>query len=228
MYKLQKQKGIKLTMKKQEKRTKGIIIQTIKTNIQNNKKQYLVVAIIFLIGLIVGVTFLNNIDTASNENTSKYILNFIEALKTDYQIDKISLLKSSIINYLIIAIIIWFMGSTVVGIPIVYLIVAFKGFSLGYTISCILITLGTGKGILFSIASLFFQNIIIIPCILAIAVSGIKLYSSIMKDRRRENIKIEILRHTMFSLFITTMFVVASFIEVYISSNLLSICVKFL
>lgn len=215
-------------MKKQEKKTRGVIIETIKTHIQYNKKQYLLVSIIFLIGLIIGVTFINNIDTSSSENISGYILNFIEALKTDYQIDKINLLKSSIINYLIVAIIIWFMGSTVIGIPIVYLIVAFKGFSLGYTISCILITLGTGKGILFSIASLFFQNIIIIPCILAIAVSGIKLYSSIMKDKRRENIKIEILRHTMFSLFITAMLIVASFIEVYISGNLLSVCIKFI
>ena len=215
-------------MKKQEKRTKKIIFKTIKNHIQYNKKQYAIVAIIFLIGLIIGVSFINNIDSSSNENTSKYILNFIEALKTNYQIDKINLLKSSIINYLIVAIIIWFMGSTVVGIPIVYLIVAFKGFSLGYTISCILITLGTGKGILFSIVSLFFQNIIIIPCILAIAVSGIKLYQSIMKDKRRENIKIEILRHTMFSLFVAGMFIVAAFIEVYISSNLLSACIKFL
>lgn len=215
-------------MKKQERKKRKIILETIIKHIENNKKQYAIVGILFLIGLVIGVSFINNIDTNSKQNMSDYIINFIEALKTDYQIDKINLLRSTIINYLITAIIIWFMGSTVIGIPIVYLIVIFKGFSLGYTISCIITTLGTAKGILFSITSLFAQNIIIIPCILAIAVSGIKLYGAIMKDKRKENIKLEIVRHTVFSLVMTGLLIVSSFVEVYLSSNLLSICINFL
>ena len=39
-----------------------------------------------------------------------------------------------------------------------------------------------------------------IPAIIAIAVSAFKLYKSIVKDRNKENIKIEIIRHTIFSL----------------------------
>lgn len=215
-------------MKKQEKKTNKVIINTIKTHIQHNRKQYLIVAIIFLIGVVLGVTVINRIDTASKESITNYINSFVDNLKTDYEIDKISLIKSCIINYIIMAFIIWFMGSTVIGIPIVYMIVGIKGFSLGCTISSIIAVFGTLKGIIFSIITLFFQNIIIIPCVLALAVSGIKLYSSIMQDRRRENIKVEIMRHTIFSIFIVGMLLVASLVEVYISSNLLSVCINFL
>ena len=214
-------------MKKQQKKNR-LIINTIVNHVQNNKKQYFIVGIIFLIGIIIGVNFINNIDDNSEKYTKDYIINFIDSLKNDYQIDKISLLKNIIINNLIIALIIWFMGSTVIGIPLVYLIVLYKGFSLGYTISSIIITLGISKGIFFSIVSMLLQNIIIIPCILALSVSGIKLYRSIMKDKRKENIKVEIIRHTVFSLFIIGLLILSSFIEVYFSCSLLSYSINFL
>ena len=91
-------------------------------------------------------------------------------------------------------------GSTVIGVPFVYGIIAFRGFCIGFTASSIIATLGTQKGILFLCTSLLLQNILFIPCILALGVSGLKLYKSIIKDKRKENIKIEIYRHTIFSL----------------------------
>ena len=104
---------------------------------------------------------------------------------------------------------------------IVYAIVAYKGFCLSYSISTILAVLGGSKGICFVLASILPQNIIYIPCILALAVSGIKLYKSIMKDRRIDNIKLEIFRHIFFSLFICILFIIGSIIETYVSSNII-------
>ncbi len=42
---------------------------------------------------------------------------------------------------------------------------------------------------LFFATSMLLQNLIAIPCIIALAVRGIKLYKSIMKDKRREKYK---------------------------------------
>lgn len=85
-----------------------------------------------------------------------------------------------------------------------------------------------GKGILFLLSSLLLQTILFIPCILALAVSGMRLHNSIMQDKRRENVKIEILRHTLFSLFILVILILASFIEVYISKNLLLLLIDYI
>ena len=57
-------------------------------------------------------------------------------------------------------------------------------------------------------------------------VSCMKLYKSIMKDKRRENIKLEIIRHTIVSIILFLLLVIASFIEVYISTNILMICMN--
>ena len=131
------------------------------------------------------------------------------------------MLKESIGNNIMLVFLLWLMGSTVIGLLLVYLIVCFKGFCFGYTVSSIIYVLGTGKGILFFIITMFLKNIIAIPCTVALAVSGMKLYKSIMQDRRKENIKLEVVRHTVFSIFILILLIASSFIEVYVSQNLL-------
>lgn len=55
-----------------------------------------------------------------------------------------------------------------------------------------------------------------------------KLYKSIVKDKRRENIKVEITRHTIFCAFILLILELSAFVEVYVSTNLLQICVRYL
>lgn len=212
-------------MRKQEKKNFRIL-NLIREHINKNIKEYISVCIIFLIGTIIGVMFINNADEAQKTQITQYLGNFTQALNTDYKIDIGSLLKSSIISNLILAISLWFIGSTVIGIPIVYIIIGVRGFSLGYTISSIMITYTMWKGILFSICSLLLQNVILIPCIIALAVSGIKLYKSIIKDKRRENVKIQILRHTIFSSFMASLMVGASFLEVYGSSSIISMCIR--
>ena len=87
--------------------------------------------------------------------------------------------------------------------------------------------MGMPKGLLFILISLFLQNIIYIPAILALAVSGFKLYKSIVKDNRKENIKLEIVRHTIFSFIMLLFLFVASLIEIFISTNILKILIKY-
>lgn len=212
-------------MRKREKKNLRIMA-IVKQHINNNAKEYLIVSIIFLIGIILGVMFINNTETMQKDEISQYLRNFVAALNTDYKIDFSKLLKQSITSNLALAVILWFVGSTVVGLPIVCIIIGIRGLSLGYTISSVIITYGAFKGSLFGLESLLLQNIISIPCILALGVSGIKLYKSIIKDKRKENIKIEILRHTLFSAFVALILIGAAFIETYISSSIVSMSAK--
>ncbi len=186
-----------------------------------NIKIYTFVAIIFIIGIALAIVFINNLETSQRNEISTYITTFTNSLKDGYTIDKSALITSSIWKNVILCIIMWFAGSTVIGIPIVLGIVAYRGFCIGYTVLALTYTFGTGNGTIFFLTSMLLQNIIIIPCILSLAVSGLKLYKSIIKDRRRENVKIEIIRHTIFSILMLIMLIVASLVETYISTSLL-------
>ena len=183
--------------------------------------------IIFFIGLTLGVIFVNNANETQANQISGYINNFINSIKENYQISTKELLKNSIINNAGIAVLLWFLGSTVIGFPLIYVFVGYKGYCIGYTVSSVMATVGTGKGIIFIIATMLIQNIIYIPTILTLSVSGIKLYRLIMEDRRRENIKLQILKHTIFSILMLILLLISSLLETYISGNLSGIFLKY-
>lgn len=202
--------------------------ETLLTHIENNLREYIIVTIIFFIGIIIGVIFINNSSTEQKTEINNYIFSFMNNLKENNNINEFALLKDSISKNCVLAMLLWFMGSTVIGISIVYLTVCFRGFCLGYTMSAILLVCGTGKGILFLLSTIMLQNIVFIPCVIALAVSGMRLHNSIMKDKKSKNIKIEILRHTIFSLFILILLIVCSLIEVYISKNIFMLILKYI
>ena len=209
--------------RRNNRRYKNIIIN----HIQNNLKEYIISSIIFFIGILLGIVFVNNLNDVQTSEIQTYITNSINTLKEN-NVKEISVLKESLSSNIFLAVSLWLMGSTIIGLLVVYLIVCFKGFCFGYTLSSIIYVLGTNKGILFFISTMFLKNIIVIPCTIALAVSGMNVYKSVMQDRRKENIKLEVIRHTIFSIFILILLVLSSFIEAYISQNILNYCIKYI
>ncbi len=112
------------------------------TYIKNNLREIAIITIIFFIGLTFGIIFVNNSGTEQANEISSYINGFVDSLRNNIQIDKAELLKDALISNFLLALILWFVGSTVVGIPMVYGIIAYKGFCLGYTLSSSIATLG--------------------------------------------------------------------------------------
>ena len=207
------------------RKKKSEILNIIKEEIISNYRSYILVIILFSVGLFLGVLFINQ--TENQENVIKYINTYIDEIKISESNSTIVQLKTDIKNNIFLVFILWFAGTTIVGIPIVFGIIIARGFCLGYTISAIITILGLPKGIAFVLLSLVLQDIILIPAIIAIAVSGFKLYKSIVKNRDRENIKMEILRHTIFSLIMLVLLCIAALVETFISTNLLKKFLKY-
>lgn len=114
------------------------------------------------------------------------------------------------------------------GIPIVYGIIGYRGFCLGYTLGSLIAVLGLNTGIKISFLGIFLQNVIFIPSIILIAVSGIKLYKTTIKDKRKENIKIGIIKHSMVSLVGIIGIFFSTLVEAFISTNFLIFFSKYI
>ena len=148
-------------------------------------------------------------------------------MKNLNNLDYVGLLKTSLGQNILLALVLWFFGTTVIGIPVVFGVVLYRGFCLGYTIAVCITIIGLPQGILFVLILLLLQNILFIPAMLALAVSGFKLYKSIIKDRNKENIKIEVVRHTIFSFIMLLILAVSSLAEVFLSTNILKQLIKY-
>ena len=149
------------------------IWDTIGNHVVNNKKEYILVTLIFLVGIFLGVMFINNSKETQMSEISSYFNNFIDKLKNTEKLETMTILKSTLLENIILAVTLWFFGTTVIGIPIVFGIIMYRGFCLGYSIATIISVIGVGKGILFILITLELQNILFIPALIAIGVSRI-------------------------------------------------------
>lgn len=207
-----------------QKRKKEIL-NIIKQEILNNIKSYVIVTIIFIIGIFLGVLFINQ--TESKDNILQYINTYIDEMKTIQNVDFLGGLKNDIHNNILLVLLLWFAGTTIIGIPIVFGTILTRGFCLGYTISACVLTLGKWKGFMFILLTIFLQNAIFIPSLLVLGVSSVKLYKSIIKDRRKENIKLSIFKHSIISLFILFALIISSIIKIEVSYRLTLIFSKY-
>ena len=204
-------------------RLPNIILNHVKANL----KSYIIVLLMFITGIFLGVLFLNNTKDEQKNEVMAYINNYINQAKENKNINTSESLKNSIRENIILGLSLWLAGTTLIGIPIVFGIILFRGFCLGYTISVCTYTMGIGKGLAFVMISLLLQNILLIPAILALGVSGIKLYKSVMKDKRKENLKVEILRHTVFSCIMLGVLIASAVVKINVSGGMLENLIKY-
>lgn len=223
-----------------EHKQKVTINNVILKHVKNNIRDYFLLLIFFLLGIVLGVFFVNHTSIEQKQEIDTYINEFVNSLKQTNNIYYGDILRESLIKNIMFSIILWLIGLTVTLFPAIYGIIAFRGFCLGYTISSLIGSLGLTNGIIISTASLLMQNIFFIPAAFGLAVSGIRLYKNTIgrKDRQnlvetkrktdKSNLKIEIIRHSLFSLIITGILVLSSFIETYCSANLLNLMIKYI
>lgn len=207
------------------RKKKNEIFGIIKDDIFNNAKSYFIIIIIFVVGIFLGVMFINQ--SKDKSEIEKYINTYIDETKSIQNGNYFNELKVDIKNNIVLVLLLWFAGTTIIGIPIVLGIILFRGFCLGYTIASCVYVLGRIKGITFVIMTILLQNIIFIPAIMILGVSGIKLYQSIVRDRKKENIKLSIMKHSMISLIILIALVISSIIKIEISYRLTINLIKY-
>ena len=92
-------------------------------HIYENAKAYVIIIILFIIGIVAGIFFINTANESQASEIQSYITGFIDSLKQGYYIDKAELLKKSLWDNLTLIITMWFIGSTVIGIPIISVLV---------------------------------------------------------------------------------------------------------
>ena len=143
-----------------------------------DKKTFLFLAIICIIGIITGSLFMTVLSSEDKEivtnSLNDYIVN-IGSIKMNFS----TFLSNFILNILY-AIIIWILGISIIGLPIVIIIIFFKSFVISFSISAFIINYKF-KGILYALAYIFPHMIINLLIYLYLGVFSIKISSSIVK-----------------------------------------------
>jgi len=136
------------------------------------------------------------------------------------KIDSFILLKHSLVNNFQTIILIWILGITVIGLPIVIFIVILRGFIVGFTVGFLINELGF-KGFAFSMLAILPQNIFVIPGVIALAVFSINFSLKILTSRRKRNVGFsfisELTSYSFSTAVISILIIAGSLVEAYIT-----------
>lgn len=183
---------------------------------KNNRFILIILMITFAVGIFAGVIYYKN--ATSTEELSNYVEKFMDKINVE-ETKIYNVLKESSLKNTSIILIFWLLGASVIGIPILLFYVLYKGFSISFTISTIISTFGFVKGNVISIVMLFFQNVISTAVIFVAMSSAVKLAINIL--RRKKDMKIELLRHTIMCLLCMVGMVLASIVEAIANCKML-------
>lgn len=183
---------------------------------KNNRFILIILMITFAVGIFAGVIYYKN--ATSTEELSNYVEKFMDKINVE-ETKIYNVLNESLLKNTSIMLIFWLLGASVIGIPILLFYVLYKGFSISFTISTIISTFGFVKGNVISIVMLFFQNVISTAVIFVAMSSAVKLAINIL--RRKKDMKIELLRHTIMCLLCMVGMVLASIVEAIANCKML-------
>ena len=202
------------------------IISKLNLNKKENKFFYLMVFIFFCVGIALGTYIVKYMRASDASDLTSYFSTFAQSIVKEPVNNKALLLNVLKKNLILLTVLIT-ISFTVFGTPIILLLDLIKGFTLGYTFSFLISTF-EGKGLWLALVATIPQNIIYIPCFIALSIVGIEFSSTKLKDRFFNKGKVNTIVERELILKIgvfACVFIIGTFIEAYICPNIIKFVV---
>lgn len=200
----------------------------INKHIQNSLWLYILCLLCLCIGIVIGIYCVKYMNEIDRNSLTEYFKNFGSDIST-YDINHKALLMETIKSNIPVIVALWFLGLTMVGVPVILILDIIKGYTIGYTISLIISSLGI-KGIWFSLLTVIPQNIIYIPCIMFCSVISMK-YSIILFENKsgnnnHNNLNNNFTVYSIFFILITAVMFIGFLYEVYVTPGIITFLIN--
>lgn len=200
------------------------VIVKAKNNIISQKQKYLFLIVIGLIGIISGILFIFFISKTDKSLVKDELDLFFDGV-LENKLNYVSSIINSVSSNFLYFIIIWILGISIIGIPIIIFLLFLKGFIFGFSISSIIYNFGI-KGIFLSFFYQFPHSLILFILFILISFYAINFSVRLFKVLfLKENINLNIY-FKKYSLVVGVCFLVSilcSLLEVFVSPILLKL-----
>ncbi len=192
---------------------------TLRQFVQENASIYLFTAVLFAMGVLFGSILVNALSLDQKADLLTYLQTFFQVFAGD-GIGESSVALHDAINYhLKFIALVWILGLTVIGLPVILCLVFLKGLVVGFTVGFLVNQLAL-KGLVFALFSVVPQNLLIVPAIIIASVAGLTFSLLLIKSRflaKRFIILPHFFSYTFVSVAMVGILVVGSFVEAYVS-----------
>ncbi|MGG1600220.1 stage II sporulation protein M [Paenibacillus naphthalenovorans] len=157
--------------------------RTLEQYMKEHLSLYIFVGVIFVTGVVFGAVMVNALSLEQKQEITRYLGNFFSIVtQGGLESGTASSIKESFTMHIKWVLIIWLLGLSVIGLPLILILDFLKGVLIGFSVGYMVGTL-SWKGLLFAMVSVVPQNLIVIPLLIICSVSAISFSILLVKNR---------------------------------------------
>ncbi|SEA58928.1 stage II sporulation protein M [Thalassobacillus cyri] len=192
---------------------------------------YIFISVLFLIGIIFGAVIVNSMNFIQKQDLYFYLNQFFQQMINTDVVSKPTLFWDSLAYHLKYMLLIFILGISVIGMPVITVLLFIKGLVVGFSVGFLVNQMGW-YGLFISSVSIAPQNLLIIPIYLiagALAmIFSITLFRQLFSKRVHQPIMTIFLQYGILFAILIACLVIAAFIEAFLSNQTLEWVVKWL
>lgn len=201
-------------------------LDKLKNKVKVNKNLTIFLIVLGLVGIISGSLFVTILNSSDKILVNERLNTFLDNIQND-KLDYLFVLKSNMITNIVYILLIWLLGISVVGLPILVIIFFSKIFILGFSIGSILACFKL-KGILFSVAYVFPGNVISLIAVFLITMYAmsfsLKLIYALFK-KKTIDFKLLINRYSKVLVICLITIILTNLYDTFIMPNLIKLLI---
>ena len=205
------------------------VLDKLKNKIRLDKKLLVFLTVLLIVGIITGgvfVTILNNSDKAL---VTEYLNNFLNNIDAG-QVDYLFVIKNNLITNVLYVLIIWLLGISIIGLPIMVIMYFFKVFTLGFTIGSIILSYNF-KGVLFALIYTFPAQVFIILALLLLMMYAMSFsFKLIFTIFKKKTMDFKLIMNKYFKILLVCLGIVIlmSLYDAYVMPNIVKTIISFI
>lgn len=200
-----------------------------KLKIKINKKIFVFLFVLMLMGIIAGSIFTTILNSSDKELVINHLNEFIDNINNN-RLDYLFALKNNLITNISYVILIWLLGISVIGLPIIIIMFFTKCFILGFSVGAILTTFKL-KGILVSLVYVFPGQVISLLFLLLLMMYSMSFtFKMIYAILKKKSIDFKLIMNKYFKILLIVLGVIIlmSLYDTYLMPRLIKLLIPFI
>jgi stage II sporulation protein M len=170
-------------------------------------------------GVVFGAIIVNTLSDSQKQDLLHYMGYFFQGLNQNNIAEPRIAFQHAMGDHLKTLGLMWILGLSIVGLPLILILVFLKGLGIGFTVGFLVNQL-SWKGLWFAMVAVLPHNLLVVPVMIFVAVSGLQFSLLLVKNRliqRRGTIYPQFLSYSVSVTAMAVVLVIASFFEAYVS-----------
>ncbi|HET7629190.1 MAG TPA: stage II sporulation protein M [Bacillales bacterium] len=200
----------------------------LQSHINENRSIYTFTIVLLVMGVIFGAVIVNSLPPQEKQDLYLYLSKFFDEMSKGKFASQQAMFAQSYSHYMKYAGFMWVLGLSVVGLPVILILLFLKGVVVGFTVGFLVNQMGW-HGFMLALVSVLPQNFVLIPAFIVVSTAAVAFSLKLIRRQFVQKTSMPILplfmRYSLLVVTVGAFLCVVSLFEAYVSPVLMKVII---